>query len=962
MEDSTHNIVLSGDTLSMYAVGESLQQIDFEIEQTAAAEDMNLVFPINLQLMNDDQETFWTTPFYVTDGQPEIDTIGSIGFRTRVDTLFKYLEKAENANWELEWVDGEERADLKRGDILKVTAQDGTVKNYFLAVDSIPEPSHNATLSAITWPDAPAFLRESPQWDDDTIPGFEGQTRFIYDVLVPYGTKTIPALKAIPSNLNAKVKEERATLITGTLADRTSTFTVTAEDDTTINVYTVTFSVEKPSELVQPFTPHPIISRLIYRAYGTDMWVEISNPGNQPVDMSKYMIVKGPEGLTPPDIISRISDDYANRYDAYIPGYDYQSEIEWSVQPGIVEKDLTVNPTVEPGGSFVLSRKLRRLNEYWWDSDIIFTNITDIPEEIDKKVVITPTGNGPSVMFMHVRGTSYLLLEIINDSIRNGSKGIKDIEDFKIVDVWGDYTGTNWTPAGENVNVGNPKWNFDRKPEFWQGDTLPGYNGSWGETAETSEWVCRNDIYYDENGYDGFDGVNGALREGVGSHVFLPITVYNSTVTSYAYIVSDGYQSPQSIEGVSGSSTVADFLANINKNDPDQTLAIIGKSDEDAIANEDTLMVTSADGNNVTKYALFTGALDSDATLQSSVYDISADGSSGVIAGIPVGASVAEVLSNITKPQTALLNIIDDEDQLIPLQVRNYDTVYVNTAATNNVFFEVLAQDGVTKITYQLQLDVSDSDAFVFSDLFEVDQDLQSISLIPTGIRVDEFFASLTVNDGASIKLNDKTGVEVTVGNVAWDDIIVVTSPDGSTTRIYALNFLNEPAGTDAYVVSDVFTVDQLNAVISEIQQSMDVNVFFGLIRVSTGATATLLDADGNEKTTGQIMDTDQLRVVSGNGEVTVTYDLSLVVGINPYVQSNFAVYPNPARDVIFLEGVNENSEVVIRNILGVVVKQENFRNASSGEITVTDIPAGIYFIYLQNKNYQSNPLKVVIQ
>ncbi|MCK4922924.1 MAG: hypothetical protein KAS71_17865, partial [Bacteroidales bacterium] len=614
--DSTHNIIVTGDTLTMYAVGETLQQIDFCLEQTAPAEDMNLVFPKNLQLINANEETYWTTPFYVTDGQPGMDSIGSVGFRTRVDTLFKYLEKAENASWEVDWMDGVESPDVKRGDILKVTAANGSVKDYYLAVDSIPEPSSNATLSAITWPDAPTFLRESPQWNDDTIPGFEGQTRFIYDVYVPYGTSTIPALKAISSNLNAKITEERATLITGTVEDRTSTFTVTAEDDSTVNVYTVTFIVEKPSELVQPFAPHPIISRLVYRAWGTENWVELSNPGNQPLDMSKYMLINGPVGMTPPDIVSRISDAFANRYDAYIPGYDYQSEVEWNVEPGLVEKDLTVNPLVEPGGSFVLGRKIRRLNEFWWDSDIIFTSITDIPEEIDKKVVITPTNNGPSVMFMHVKGTSYHLFEILNDSIRNGEKGINDIGDFKLLDVFGEYTGTNWTPAGENVNVGNPKWNFERKPEFWEGDTLPGYNGSWGETPETSEWICRSDIWYAENG---FSDNNGALREGIGSHVFLPISVYNSTVTSYAYKVSDGYQTPQSIEGVIDNTTVSQLLANINKNDPDQVLQVMGKGNDDVIANEDTLMVTSADGNNVTKYTLLIGALDSDATLTSSV-------------------------------------------------------------------------------------------------------------------------------------------------------------------------------------------------------------------------------------------------------------------------------------------------------------------------------------------------------
>ncbi|MCK4922247.1 MAG: hypothetical protein KAS71_14445, partial [Bacteroidales bacterium] len=611
VEDSTHNIIVTGDTLTMYAVGETLQQLDFALEQMAPAEDMNQVFPLNLRGRNPNTGIFWTTPFSVIDGQTEMDSIGSIGFRTRVDTLFNYLEKAENASWEIDWVDGVESPDVKRGDILKVTAANGSVKDYYLAVDSIPNPSSIATLSAITWPDAPTFLRESPQWNDDTIPGYNGQARFIYDVYVPYGTSTIPALKAISSNRNAKITEERATLITGTVEDRTTTFTVTAEDDSTVNVYTVTFKVEKPSELVQPFTPDPIISRVVYKSYGTEFYVELSNPGNQPMDMSNYMIILGPDGMTPPDIVSRISDAYANRFNAYVPGYDYQSEVEWNVQPGLVEKDLTVNPLVEPGGSFVLGRKDRRLADFWWDSDIIYTKNTNIPEECDRKVVITSA----SLLQMKHGGTSYLLFEIDNDSIRNGEKGINDIGDFRLIDVWGEYTGANWTPFGEDIVAIDNKWNFVRKPELWEGDTLPGYNGSWGETPEASEWICHSDDDYSALGLNG----DAALREGIGSHVFLPISVYNSTVTSYAYKVSDGYQTPQSIEGVINNTTVSQLLANINKNDPDQVLQVMGKGNDDVIANEDTLMVTSPDGKNVTKYALLIGALDSNATLTSSV-------------------------------------------------------------------------------------------------------------------------------------------------------------------------------------------------------------------------------------------------------------------------------------------------------------------------------------------------------
>ena len=79
--------------------------------------DANIVIP--KRMLNDEG---WYdgggVPFEVTDKNPVMDTVMEIPFATRVDTLFKYLEKAPNASWEIVWVDGNERVDLKNGDIV----------------------------------------------------------------------------------------------------------------------------------------------------------------------------------------------------------------------------------------------------------------------------------------------------------------------------------------------------------------------------------------------------------------------------------------------------------------------------------------------------------------------------------------------------------------------------------------------------------------------------------------------------------------------------------------------------------------------------------------------------------------------------------------------------------------------------------------------------------------------------
>ena len=161
-EDSAYISARTGDVLTMYAAGNDLDMINFKIQVSEPTADANMVIPMNVP--NDDGFYAGSGPYYmVCDNPTGMDTISGadyrgIGYATRVDTLFKYLEKAPLANWEIVWVDGNVRTDLKNGDILKVTAENGAVKEYFIKVD-IYRKSHNAFLSSITWPDIPEVLQ-----------------------------------------------------------------------------------------------------------------------------------------------------------------------------------------------------------------------------------------------------------------------------------------------------------------------------------------------------------------------------------------------------------------------------------------------------------------------------------------------------------------------------------------------------------------------------------------------------------------------------------------------------------------------------------------------------------------------------------------------------------------------------------------------------------------------------------
>ena len=46
--------------------------------------------------------------------------------------------------------------------------------------------------------------------------------------------------------------------------------------------------------------------------------------------------------------------DWASRYRKYIPGYKWQDQANWQIQPAIAVQDLNIDPMVKAGDVFVL--------------------------------------------------------------------------------------------------------------------------------------------------------------------------------------------------------------------------------------------------------------------------------------------------------------------------------------------------------------------------------------------------------------------------------------------------------------------------------------------------------------------------------------------------------------------------------------------------------------------------------
>lgn len=974
--DSSYISARTGDTLTVWACGNDLDEIKFRINLLAPTDDANVIVP---RSRPDDDGVFgdWHGPvFRVTNGVPGGDTIIDVPFATRTDTILKYFEKAPDASWEFVFVDGNERPDVKNGDLLRVTAKDNSVKDYFIDVQPY-NPNHNADLTSITWPDIPSYYKGVFGYKGDTIPNFSPQL-FAYKAIVPSDVNEIPALVAKSRDLNAKLEVERAVNLYGSTADQTVTFTSTAEDDTTVLVYTVQLVKERKSENIQKWVAEPFVSQYVFQDQWSNGFIEICNPGTEPIDLSNYMVMNQ-WNADPVSIITWSSgeNDWGDRYVKYIPGYKWVSEADWAVTPGYCEQDLNVNPIVLPGDVFVMGaiQGSGTADGYaapgeWWVYDQL---------DIDFKHNPWGEASGTSIGTVWSNG-SWFMYKILNDSIQRGLKAADDPEDFECIEAWARPEGGDWVVGGRGVNADNQTVTYIRKPQYYQGNPVPG--GSFGTTVldegnkfqdGTSEWYCYDRNYGIIQNYNWpFDILY--ITTDLGTHYMYEVTIYLSTVSSLAYKVTQGYSMNEQIRGLVTGVKVSDFFAKLSKKDEGQTLTVLSGGDPLAnnavVSNGDSLLVMSADSSNFTRYLLEVtdDGLSSDAVLTSTTYTVDHSGNTGTVSGFDYGTLLKNVKAGVTVPAGASMDIVDNNGAYVALKKLNYDTVYVETQVSDLIYFVVTAEDGATMITYQLVPNSENSDAFVVSEIYDVDSENFLISLIPENTAVSGFLKNLTPSAGATLQVKDKGGNDRNLGDLYSDDKLTVTAADGETENSYFIAFMDTDPDYLAYVTSKVYIVDQNELMImgnpvTDVNEKTLASAFKSNLKAAPGATMSILDADMNVKEGDDDMDQgDMVMVVAGNG-ITITY---YDVNVDPSsardeVGNGISVYPNPSSGIINVSGLETGNRIQVYNSLGALVLDNVVVNTTE-VISLEDQNQGFYFMTIRNKAGLVGIYKLIVE
>jgi len=990
-ENGKYTTVMDGDTLKLFtAAGEVVDIKNLRIILQAPAANETRVFPTRTFIPADplaktvapylpqDDDAWGDIKYYVTALNNVMDSIGNIPFATRVDSLFKHVVKAEKASWEIVWVDGQPRVDLKNGDILRVTAENGTdKKDYYLNL--LPYvPGSNPSLASITWPDKPGFMM---RWNGDTIPNFySGLT--VYNVRLPFNHSGVPALQVTTQDPNATVQMFPASSIeTGPAEDRTTLITVTSEDNTETRTYKVVFVKEKLVQ--QDWQAEPIIAQLGNRTLGWSMG--IYNPGTVPIDLSEYLIKVGTEGI--PNASTMLGPETAAgdknwnfRYKWYIPGMKWPAKFEdYQINPGKMIFDPVVDPILEPGETFVINEIagawMGGHPDMWIHKKV---NVTLLSQFIDFQDWEEAGGNqwgewdraAWRMMWAH-NGSRSAIWKIQNDSIREGTKAIMTNDDFQLIEQYRPGPAATNRPAGKQINQANQIL-LMRKPHYIT--TATAEAAGFGTNEEDSDWINLQSGEV----YEGVLQTADIMARNLGNHFADEATFFLSIVYSNVYKVDEGYEGDLSISGVSNGENVETFLNNLIKADPGQTLVLSGtaegpaKEPTDAVAAGDFLTVTSKEwivGEdtlvNRTVYTISLTPLDANNTLTKvagSNLELERDNFTASISGFPFGTTIREVFEQVVKPALATMDIVDASGQLIPLTVLNTGMVKVPTIADNRVYFRVKAENG-NVMMYRLRPTSAASEAYVLSNVYVVSQDPPKIDAVPHGTSVAGFFANLMPAPGATLQVKNKTGADRNLGEMNYDDLLFVTSQDKSVTKAYLIQFTGEPEGLQAEIRTVAPAPTNLRADVPDEATSVNLawdyesGLEFGFVisrdGVAIGSAFTNAFTDPN--VVPKKMYQYSVHAYNEFGP-SVSATIDVFTGDNTAVvqipNDEISIYPSPTTDMVYFRNIPEGSRVVLTDMLGRNLLVKEASELSSG-LSLQPYDKGFYLISIfQGQKY----------
>jgi hypothetical protein len=173
---------------------------------------------------------------------------------------------------------------------------------------------------------------------------------------------------------------------------------------------------------------------------------------------------------------------------------------------------------------------------------------------------------------------------------------------------------------------------------------------------------------------------------------------------------------------------------------------------------------------------------------------------------------------------------------------------------------------------------------------------------------------------------------------------------------------LNEVPNYLAYVVSDVYYVDEENLSIARVAVDHTVADFKGNVTPAEGATMEVQNSGGSSKADSDVMaEGDMLVVVAGNGINEAVYTVALATAVKELESSSVSIYPNPTKGVLNIAGAEIGSRVRVYNSVGANVRDIVVYSGVES-ISLEDQSAGMFLITITFNDEIKGQYKLIKQ
>ena len=496
--------------------------------------------------------------------------------------------------------------------------------------------------------------------------------------------------------------------------------------------------------------------------------------------------------------------------------------------------------------------------------------------------------------------------------------------------------------------------------------------------------LTGSDIDEDSLTFSIGEATNGTVSLDGAVATYTPNANFNGT-DSFTYTANDGTTDSAeatitvTVSAVNDIPTVADVAVSTTEDTAVEITLTGSDIDEDSLTfsiGEATNGTVSLDGAvaTYTPNANFNGTdsftyTANDGTTDSAEATITVTVSA--VNDIPTVADVAVSTTEDTAVEITLTGSDIDEDSLTfsigeatngTVSLDGAVATYTPNANFNGTdSFTYTANDGTTD-SAEATITVTVSavnDIPTVADVAVSTTEDTAVEITLTGSDIDEDSLTFSIGEATNgtVSLDGAVATYTPNANFNGTDSFTYTANDGTTDSAEATITVTVSAVNDIPTVADVAvsTTEDTSVEMTLTGSDIDEDSLTFSIGEATNGTVSLDGAVVTYTPNANFNGTDSFTYTANDGttdsaEATITVTVTAVLNVDDEVFNNsIRIFPNPTKDILFLEGNKNTVEISIYDLLGKKVISKMIDNS----INVRELTKGVYLIIISDKGHR---------